>query len=96
MSTITKSQRAAMLGTLLMTILPTILLSGFIFPIPSMPIIFQYVSQIIPATHFLKIIRGILLKGNGLTELKEPILWLVGLGTFLMLISIKKFKTSLE
>ncbi|MHB2154695.1 ABC transporter permease [Calditrichota bacterium GD2] len=95
-STVTDSQRTAMLIALLMTILPTILLSGFIFPIPSMPLIFQYVSQIIPATHFLKIIRGILLKGNGLMEIKMEIVYLMGLSAFMMALSIKKFKTGLE
>ncbi len=95
-STITDSQRTAMLIALLMTILPTILLSGFIFPVPSMPVIFQYVSKIIPATHFLKIIRGILLKGIGLWELKVPILYLTLLSAFMIGLSIKKFKVSLE
>jgi len=80
----------------LMTILPTILLSGFIFPVPSMPVIFQYISQIIPATHFLKIIRGILLKGIGLWELKAPILYLTLLSALMIGLSIKKFKVSLE
>ncbi len=95
-STITDSQRTAMLIALLMTILPTILLSGFIFPVPSMPFLFQYVSKIIPATHFLKIIRGILLKGNSLLELKVQIGYLIGLAAFMIVLSIKKFKTSLE
>ncbi|MCD6374901.1 MAG: ABC transporter permease [Caldisericaceae bacterium] len=95
-STITDSQRTAMLIALLMTILPTILLSGFIFPVPSMPVIFQYISQIIPATHFLKIIRGILLKGIGLWELKAPILYLTLLSALMIGLSIKKFKVSLE
>ncbi len=95
-STITDSQRTAMLVALLMTILPTILLSGFIFPVPSMPLIFQYVSKIIPATHFLQIIRGILLKGLGLWQLKVQILYLTVLAAFMIILSIKKFKTSLE
>ncbi|NOX88202.1 MAG: ABC transporter permease [Calditrichaeota bacterium] len=95
-STITESQRVAMIVTLLMTILPTIMLSGFIFPIPSMPVIFQYISQIIPATHFLKIIRGILLKGSGLADLKNQLFYLVLLASFLIAVSIRKFKTTLE
>lgn len=95
-STITDSQRTAMLMALLITILPTILLSGFIFPVPSMPVIFQYVSKIIPATHFLQIIRGIMLKGNDILELKIQLFYLVGLAIFMLALSIKKFKTSLE
>ncbi len=95
-STITESQREAMLIVLLGTILPTIMLSGFIFPIASMPTIFQYFSKIIPATHFLTIIRGILLKGVGLADLEVPISYLVGLSVFLIVLSIGSFKTTLE
>ncbi len=95
-STITNSQREALILTLLITILPTIMLSGFIFPVASMPVIFQYISQVIPATHFLKIIRGIMLKASGLAELKEPLLYLFVLSTFLIAVAIKKFKTTLE
>ncbi len=95
-STITNSQREALILTLLITILPTIMLSGFIFPVASMPVIFQYISQVIPATHFLKIIRGIMLKASGLAELKEPLLYLFVLSTLLIAVAIKKFKTTLE
>lgn len=95
-STITDSQRVAMMMALLMTILPTILLSGFVFPVNSMPWIFRYVSLIIPATHFLEIIRGIMLKGNNLPELLTQIGYLLLLATFLIGLSVKKFKTRLE
>ncbi len=96
MSTITESQRVAMLATLLSTILPTIMLSGFIFPIASMPAFFRYFSLIIPATHFITIIRGIMLKGNVLSELSVQIYFLVGITMLMMALSVKKFKTKLE
>jgi len=95
-STVTNSQREAMVMVLIGTNLPAIMLSGFIFPIPSMPLLFQYISKLIPATHFLVIIRGILLKGNGLADLQEPLLYLFFLGSFLIAVSIRKFKTTLE
>jgi ABC-2 type transport system permease protein len=95
-STITKSQQVAMLAALLATILPSIMLSGFIFPVTSMPLIFQWVSKVIPATHFLQIIRGIMLKGNGLSELMWQMVFLALLSTFFISISLKKFKTTLE
>ncbi len=95
-STITDSQRMAMLTTLMATILPTIMLSGFIFPVASMPKIFQYLSITIPATHFLEIIRGIMLKGNGLADLTRQVLFLFGISFFLLLLSVKKFRTTLE
>ncbi len=95
-STITTSQRVAMMAALVSTILPTIMLSGFIFPVDSMPVIFQYISKIIPATHFLEIIRGIMLKGVGFGELKTQIGYLALIAFVLNAISIRKFKTNLE
>jgi ABC-2 type transport system permease protein len=95
-STITDSQQVAMMAALLATILPTIMLSGFIFPIPSMPLIFQYVSKIIPATHFLEIIRGIMLKGSGLKELLTQVAYLMLIAVVFISISLKKFSTKLE
>ena len=95
-STATKSQQIALMVTLVTTILPTIMLSGFIFPIASMPFILQVISNFIPATHFLVIIRSIMLKGVGFTELYQHTLALTGIGAVLILISMKKFSTHLE
>lgn len=95
-STVTNSQQMAMMAALLSTILPTIMLSGFIFPVKSMPLIFQYVSKIVPATHFLEIIRGIMLKGNSFMDLKVQLAYLFGLAGFLILVSVRKFSTKLE
>ncbi|MCD6205070.1 MAG: ABC transporter permease [Candidatus Marinimicrobia bacterium] len=95
-STITNTQQVAMMATLVITILPSFLLSGFIFPVRSMPVIFQWFSKIIPATHFLVVIRGIMLKGIGLNELWPQLLILTGFSLFLMIVSMKKFSTKLE
>lgn len=95
-STVAKTQKVAMLATLLATILPTIMLSGFIFPVNSMPEIFQYASLTIPATHFLVIIRGILLKGNTFSILSVQIGYLFLITVFLIAVSIKKFNTTME
>jgi ABC-2 type transport system permease protein len=95
-STVAGTQRVAMMATLLATILPTIMLSGFIFPIPSMPIVFQYISRLMPATHFLKIIRGIMLKGNGPADLISPLAFLLAISIVLVSVSVRKFSTRLE
>jgi len=95
-STAADSQRLAMMAALLATILPSFMLSGFIFPINSMPEIFQYLSLAIPATHFLTIIRGILLKGNGFGALYVPIAYLVLISSILIALSVKKFNVTLE
>ncbi len=95
-STVAKTQLAAMFITIMATILPTIMLSGFIFPISSMPTMLQYVANVIPATYFLIIIRGIMLKGVGLAELWPQALILTGLGIVLIVNSIRRFSMRLD
>ena len=72
-STIAGSQLQAMQMTVFF-LLPSILLSGFMFPFRGMPLWAQWVGEILPNTHFLRVVRGILLKGNGLAEI-WPNLW---------------------
>jgi ABC-2 type transport system permease protein len=72
--------------------LPTVLLSGFIFPIASLPVVLQWLSHVIPATYFLIVIRAIILKGVGLTVLWQPMLVLGIMGIFFMTVSVKKFR----
>jgi ABC-2 type transport system permease protein len=95
-SAIAKTQQIAMLGTLMATVLPTIMLSGFIFPVASMPLPLQYISRAVPATYFLIIIRGIMLKGIGFSELWRHAAALSGIGIFLLTIAVIRFKTTLE
>ncbi|MBN2414556.1 ABC transporter permease [bacterium] len=95
-STVTRSQQIAMMATMVITVLPSFLLSGFIFPVRSMPLLFQGISQIIPATHFLIIIRGIMLKGAGLAELMPQLGALTLFSLVLISVSIRKFHTTLE
>ena len=95
-SSIAKTQQVALLISLMGTFLPTMLLSGFMFPLESMPKIFQYISNVVPATHFIQIIRGIMLKGVGVVELADHITILCLISFVLTMVSIKKLKTSLE
>jgi len=95
-STGTNSQQIALMVTLVSTILPSFMLSGFIFPIASMPEILQYLSNVVPATHFLIIIRSIMLKGVGFAELTSQIGALSLIAFVLLLISMRKFQTHLE
>jgi ABC-2 type transport system permease protein len=64
-STVAESQQVAFQLALLSSFLPTLMLSGFIFPISSMPVFLQYVTRVVPARYFLTVLRGVLLKGVG-------------------------------
>lgn len=95
-STIAETQQAAMMISLMGLMLPVILLSGFIFPISSMPAPLQIISNIIPAKWFIVIIKGIMLKGVGLSFLWKETLILIGMTVFFMSLSIKFYKIRLE
>jgi ABC-2 type transport system permease protein len=75
-STIATSQQVAFQVALLSSFLPTFILSGFIFPISSMPVAVQAVSHIVPARYFLVALRAIVLKGVGLPAFWEQLVWL--------------------
>lgn len=94
-STVAKKQQQAMMIVLPVTMLPTIILSGFIFPLASLPPFLRALSAVVPATYFLEIIRGIVLKGVGPAELWRPLCILAGMGVFLLAVSVKKFKERL-
>ncbi len=95
-STISETQQTAMMISLMGLMLPVILLSGFIFPISSMPKILQVISNVIPATWYIIILKGIMLKGVGLTIIWKETLILLGMTIFFILLSIKKYKIRLE
>jgi ABC-2 type transport system permease protein len=95
-STVASTQQVAMMMALIITLLPTFLLSGFIFPISSMPKLLQYITYVIPAKYYLYIIRGIILKGSTFVHLFVPTLFLGIMSTILLIISIRKFSTNLE
>ena len=95
-STISATQQTAMMISLMGLMLPTILLSGFIFPISSMPLPLQIISNIIPAKWFIIIVKGIMLKGIGLSFIWKETLVLLGMSVFFILVSVKKYKIRLE
>jgi ABC-2 type transport system permease protein len=95
-STVARSQQLAMLITLMATILPTIMLSGFIFPVASMPEALRLLSYVVPASYYLVIIRSILLKGAGLDVLWPQAVVLTAFGAGLLAVAVKRFKTTLE
>lgn len=91
----TSSQQVAMMIALAGLLMPTVLLSGFIFPVSSMPVPLQVVSHIVPAKWFLVIIRAIMIKGAGLDAFWKETLVLVGMTTFFLVAGIRSFKERL-
>jgi ABC-2 type transport system permease protein len=94
-STMAHTQQVAMIAALITSMLPSIMLSGFFFPIASMPKVLQWITYVVPAKYFLIIVRGIMLKGNTLMQIWTPLLVLLGMGIVFTLVSTKKFKTTL-
>jgi ABC-2 type transport system permease protein len=76
--------------------LPSILLSGFMFPFRGMPEWAQWIGSVLPNTHFLRIVRGILLKGNGLAEIAPEIWPLVAFAVVSMAIGVKRYRQTLD
>ncbi|GAV21514.1 ABC transporter permease [Carboxydothermus pertinax] len=94
-STVARTQLHAMQMTIVF-LLPSILLSGFMFPREAMPKIIQYLGYAIPLTYFLEILRGIIIRGAGLMELQNQAIALSVFGLFLVVIAALRFKKRLE
>jgi len=95
-STVAKNQQTAMMMSMFALLLPTILLSGFIFPIENMPVLLQWLSNIMPPKWFIIIIKDIMIKGVGLAYIWEETLVIIGMTLLFIGISVKKFKIRLE
>jgi ABC-2 type transport system permease protein len=89
-------QRAAMLAVLIGLMLPSLALSGFIFPISSLPAPLQVVTNVVPATWFIRIARGVMLKGVGLDLLWEETLVLAAMALLFLALSARNVKDRLE
>lgn len=95
-SVIADTQLLAFLLVVVISVLPSMLLSGFIFPIESMPFVIQLITNVTPAKFFLSIIRGILLKGIGLDYLWQNYLYLLLYGTFFFVLAGITYKKLME
>ena len=80
----------------MMFFLPNILLSGFMFPFAGMPVWAQWVGECLPLTHYIRIVRGIMLKGADLADLQRDGLWLAGLMLIAMTIAVRRFRQTLD
>ena len=95
-STVTSSQQAAMIISLLGLMLPVVMLSGYAFPVANMPLILQIISNIVPAKWYIIMVKDVMIKGIGLFEIWQELLIIIGMTTFFLLVSIKRFKVRLQ
>lgn len=95
-STMSPTQMVAMFISLFALMLPTILLSGFIFPIENMPELLQWLSLIMPPRWFIIFLKSVMLKGTGLAYVWKELLILTGMMLFFLLVSIRRFSVRLE
>jgi ABC-2 type transport system permease protein len=94
-STIAQTQLQSMQMVMLF-FLPNLLLSGFLFPFAGMPQWAQWVSEGLPLTHYLRIVRAIMLKGSVLSDLQGDALWLAGLTVVAMAVAVSRFRRTLD
>jgi ABC-2 type transport system permease protein len=95
-STLVNSQMAAMLVSVLAMMMPVILLSGMIYPIENMPVVLQWVSNIVPARWYISAVKGLMIKGVGIVAVGKEVTILCVMVVLLITVSMKKFKIRLE
>lgn len=91
-STLVATQQLAMMTAQLVTVLPSVMLSGYIFEIKNMPALLRYISHLVPAKYFIQIIRGVMLKGSDISVLWAEATILVLLTVALLVIASRRFK----
>jgi ABC-2 type transport system permease protein len=91
-----KTQQAAMMGSLMGMMLPTMLLTGFLFPIENMPLVLRVLSNLVPSRWYFIIVKRVMLKGLGFSSVWKETLILAGMCTFLFAISLRNFKIRLQ
>jgi ABC-2 type transport system permease protein len=94
-STIAKTQMQAMQMTVFI-LMPSILLSGFMFPYDAMPRPAQYIAEVLPATHFMRLIRGVFLRGAEVSQLQGDMIWLLGFTVIMLAVATLRFRKTLD
>lgn len=95
-SNVTDKQESAMFISLIALFLPTLMLSGYMFPIENLPLPLQVISNAVPARWFYNILKNVMIKGLGFASVWKENLILIGMSLLLIALSIKKFKLRLE
>ncbi len=94
-STLTQNQLQAMQASFFM-MLPSILLSGFMFPFRGMPAWAQWIGETLPATHFMRVVRGVMLKGAGFDDISTELAALLAMLLIVSLVAVSRYKVTLD
>lgn len=95
-SNVTNSQQTAMLISMMGMMLPTLLLTGFMFPLENMPLLFQIIAHLLPSRYYFIIVKSVMLKGLGFGYVWKETLILIGMSALLLTLALKNFKTRLS
>ena len=95
-SSVTRTQVAAMLASGLMLMMPTMVLSGMIFPVESMPVVLQVISDVLPARWYIQAVRKLMIEGVDISLVLKEVGILALMAVVLVTVSLKKFKNRLE
>jgi ABC-2 type transport system permease protein len=95
-STAAKTQQVAMLMSIVILMIPTMMLSGYIYPIENMPVILQWISNIVPARWYINIVKAVMIKGLGIESVLKENLILLGFVLFFTSLTVYRFKIRLE
>jgi len=94
-SSVTRVQVLSIQAAMIVTYLPSFILSGFVFPVKNMPVVIQAITYLIPAKYMIVIIKGIALKGVPATLLHTQVVFMVGFAVFMLLLCMKKIRLTI-
>ena len=94
-SNIAQTQFVALLVSAMVLLLPTVMLSGMLFPVESMPTVLQWLSAIVPPRYYIEAMRKLMIMGVGIGEVWKDVAVLIGMTALLLVVSLKMFKTRL-
>jgi ABC-2 type transport system permease protein len=95
-SIVAPSQIVAMLASAVIGILLTVMLSGMMFPIENLPLVLQWIAQIVPAKWFVEAARNVMIKGTGIAAVAKELTVLSAMAVFFLTVSVKAFNKRIE
>lgn len=95
-SSVAQTQFVALLVSAMVLLLPTVMLSGMLFPIESMPQVLQWISAVMPPRYYIQVMRKLMIMGVGIREVQQEVCILCGMTLLLLMVALKKFNKRLD